>query len=364
MPSMTLSRPADLDAVGASWEALEAEADASFFQSWRWVGCLAAERFADPVLLDIREQGRLRGLALFNRRTAPLSPDSLFLNESGIAALDHVFTEHNGPLLARDAGHLLGPCLAACLGASLDGRRRGRRLLLGGVDDTIRAAAAALPALLRPYQPSRVAPWLDLAAMRGTGGDYLAGLSANTRYQLRRSDRRYAAAGAITLERAGSIEQAHDMLDRLGVLHQAAWTARGLPGAFANPNFRRFHRELIARAHPRGEIDLLCIAAGGTAIGYLYNFRFRNRIATYQSGFDYAAADAHQKPGLTCHHRAIAWYLEQGLDAYDFLAGEDRYKSSLANATATLHWLELTPRRSARALLSGLRDRLGDRMAG
>jgi CelD/BcsL family acetyltransferase involved in cellulose biosynthesis len=130
------------------------------------------------------------------------------------------------------------------------------------------------------------------------------------------------------------------MLDRLAVLHQAHWTRRGKPGAFAGPAFRRFHRALLARAVPRGEADLLCIAAGGREIGYLYNFRFRERVLAYQSGFDYATAGAHEKPGMTCHHAAIEAALAEGMDCYDFLAGAQRYKSSLAGAEVPLHWLE------------------------
>jgi len=72
---------------------------------------------------------------------------------------------------------------------------------------------------------------------------------------------------------------------------------------------------------PAGEIDLLRIAAGDQTIGFLYNFRFRNRVYAYQSGFDYSVSHPHQKPGLTCHHLAIEMYRRQGLEVYDFLAG-------------------------------------------
>jgi hypothetical protein len=44
------------------------------------------------------------------------------------------------------------------------------------------------------------------------------------------------------------------------------------------------------------------------------------------------------------------------MDAYDFLAGGDRYKTSLANAALSLHWLEMTPRWSARGVLNRLRE--------
>ena len=153
-------------------------------------------------------------------------------------------------------------------------------------------------------------------------------------------------------------------LDALAALHQATWTGRGQPGAFANPAFRHFHRALLARAMPRGEADLLRIAAGARVIGYLYNFRHRGRALAYQSGFDYPDAGPHAKPGLTCHHTAIELARREGMDAYDFLAGGDRYKASLANAATTLHWLDMAPRWLPRGLayraMAALRGRQPD----
>jgi CelD/BcsL family acetyltransferase involved in cellulose biosynthesis len=343
---ISLSRPADFAAVAAAWQALEARAEGSFFQSWTWVGCLAAERFADPVLLRAERDGRVVGLALLNR-----AGDRLWLGESGNPALDAIYVEHNGPLLEHGAADLLPACLHALLRAP--GLSLGPRLRLSGVDAAQLAAAEAAGAVRRLH--SDPAPFVDLAALGAGEGAYLASLSANTRYQLRRSDRAYAAAGPLDVRRAAAPDEALDFLDALARLHQATWTARGRPGAFANPAFLQFHRALLARAVPRGEAEVLRIAAGAGVVGYLYNFRHRGRVLAYQSGFDYAAAPLHGKPGLTCHHAAIALARREAMSRYDFLAGDGRYKTSLANAAATLHWLEVAPRWSAMGVLHRLR---------
>ncbi len=68
MTSITLSRVTDWIALGDRWRELEARSDCSFFQSWTWMGCLAEERFSDPVLLEAVLDGRLVAMALFNRR--------------------------------------------------------------------------------------------------------------------------------------------------------------------------------------------------------------------------------------------------------------------------------------------------------
>lgn len=341
MSRIELSEEVDFDRIGDLWRDLEARADGSFFQSWAWVGCLASERFPNPVLLQAREGGVAVALGLFNRRRR-LGGSDLLLNESGTSRFDAVFVEHNGFLIER--GHSAGSiaeCLDAAIGAS---RRRPRRVVLSGIPESYLAALRQAP-YRHAIRATRAAPFVDLRGLRQQGEAYLDRLSANTRYQLRRSRRRYEAAGELLLHRAESIAEAGDFLSRLAELHQRYWTGRGRPGAFANPDFRRFHEALIERAFAGGAIDLMRVSAGGQALGYLYNLRYRGTVYAYQSGFDYAASDAQRKPGLTCHHLAIEKYLAEGAERYDFLAGGDRYKLSLSTGAATLYWVEIGPRR-------------------
>lgn len=319
MITTRISRVRDWDELGRKWRALEGQVELSFFQSWSWVGCLAGERYGDPWLAEALDEGEIASLALFNGRNGWFG-DRLALHESGEPGLDTPFIEHNG---------IVGPHAQTVLGAVLP-RGRPRRLRLGGIDErTLAAVRDVAPWVCLIH--SREAPFTDLTR------DFLASRSANTRHQLRRSDRAY---GEVTVQRAADIGQAHDLLDEMSLLHQASWRARGQPGAFAEPFFGRFHRALIREAMPRGEIDLLRVTAAGGTIGVLYNLRFRGRALAYQSGFDYPSADGPRKPGLTCHHAAIRLSAVAGLQTYDFLAGDARYKRSLSDGSVRLHWAE------------------------
>jgi CelD/BcsL family acetyltransferase involved in cellulose biosynthesis len=339
--SISLTRVTDFAALGERWRDLEARSDGSFFQSWTWTGCLVEERFPDPVLLEATDAGRTVALALFNRRRGLLR-QTLFLGETGNPAWDALYVEHNGILLDRRTQDLLPACLIAAREQGIDGTAPWlrRRLVLSGIGEaTLNAARASGRVSVRR---SSLAPAVELARVRD-GGGYLAGLSANTRYQVRRSDRAYAAIGTLSVARAATVADAHAWLDELAALHQAAWRARGRPGAFAQRCFGRFHHALIDRGMVHNAIDLMRITAGSRVVGLLYNFRYRNNTLAYQSGFDYAGAGKHQKPGLTCHHQAILFAAGAGLKWYDFLAGEARYKASLASGGDQLHWLAVLP---------------------
>lgn len=324
----------DVAALEVRWRDLEQRANGSFFQSWTWVGCLAAERFANPVLVEATESGRTVALGLFN-----LVGRRLFLGESGKTELDSPYVEQNGIL--TEAGReedLTALCLRQLV--------RSRDVTLSGVHETMLAALRRIGGLrvIRRSQPS---PFVDLAAIRDGGGDYLGSRSANTRQQIRHSDRLYEP---VVLERAQTADAAHVMLDEMAVLHQATWAARGKPGSFAVPFFGRFHHALIERGFQRGEIALERISSGSQTIGILYNFVWRQAMLAYQSGFTYREHEPRAKPGLTCHHAAIDDALARNFDRYDFLAGEDRYKRSLAGSSHPQLWVEAGPRWSYRLL--------------
>jgi CelD/BcsL family acetyltransferase involved in cellulose biosynthesis len=348
----------DFEPLGEAWTAVQERAEGSFFQSWAWTGCLAEERFFRPVLLEVRDGPTTVALALFNMRRGSFGRNILWLGESGIAELDALFIEYNGFLVVHgQPASVLAQGLMATQSAPIGeiGWNRGRSLVLSGVSAEYVAAAQCGRGVVR-IRSARPAPFVDLNSIRKSGGDFLASLSPNTRYQLRRSERRYASLGRLTLRRAGSRSEALDFLARLARLHHVYWVARGKPGAFDNGFVMRFHTALIGRAFDENTIDLIEIKAGQSVIGYLYNFKHRGRIYAYQSGFDYTLPHRHCKPGLTCHHLAIELCLSEGAHTYDFLAGEDRYKQSLANSTNMLYWAAIHPRWSTAGLVDGAKN--------
>jgi CelD/BcsL family acetyltransferase involved in cellulose biosynthesis len=347
--SVCVSEVTDFITLGERWRDLEQRSECSFFQSWTWVGCLAAERFPDAVLVEAIEAGRTVALGLFNRVRHRVGPPTLFLGENGTAELDCPYVEQNGIL--TEAG-----CDADLTALCLRSLAAAHDVVLSGVGAPV-LAAAQHAACLVAAERGQESPFIDLAAVRRAGGNYLAGRSANTRHQVRRSDRFYQRGGPIRLERAGSVQLAHVMLDRMAELHQAVWEGRGKPGSFSAPFFRRFHYALIEVGLPRGEIALLKVLSGDTTIGFLYNFVWRGRMSAYQSGFAYRGGEGQAKPGVTCHHAGILAALDLGLDVYDFLAGNDRYKRSLANQSQPQYWLELGPFWSPRLLRRAVMQR-------
>lgn len=274
------------------------------------------------------------------RRHGVFRSDGLFLNESGVPSLDALTMEYNG-LMARfdDKPRAVAQLLDFL---ERDGPAWNELFLsgLGERESAIwreQARARGLRERLLAEKPSFL---VDLQAIRRAGGDYLGQLSRNTRHQIRRSHRLYGGDGASAAHTACSRQEALAFFAELKELHQAHWTAKGVPGAFANPIFESFHKEFIKRRFDAGEIQLIKVAAGEATVGVLYNLAYRRRVYAYQSGFRYLD-DPKAKPGLLAHACAIEAALNGPYDCYDFMAGDGQHKRSMSTSTTPLLWFVL-----------------------
>ena len=310
------------------WSRLECR---TFFLSWGWIenwlACLPAERMPQLHVFDGRAAAFIGKKLAVRHRVVPSR--SLFLNQTGVRHFDDVFIEYNG---------LVGDELPITdIADALDGWDELwlpglRESAFGGVCDSEHARYRvridrSVPAYL-----------VGLADVRARG--FLPLVSSQTRSQIRRAQKQ---AGALAVEVATDLVQANAIYDELVTLHGAQWRAKGKPGAFADPWFDRFHRRLIAQRFAAGEIQLVRVRANDQTIGCLYNFVFRGRVLQYQSGFR-GYGDARMKPGFLCHTAAIEHCARAGLEIYDLLGGDMRYKKSLATGASTLVWARVQRR--------------------
>lgn len=332
---LALEPIADPIALAPEWLALEG--NASFFLSWDWIGLWLASLppARSPMLLRATRAGATVGLGCLvpnQRRRRLVSYRSLHLNATGAPALDCLTVEHNGLVsAAADA-----PALTTALGRWFADHPSGaEELQLPGIEQPVDAAALAAVGLTATALP-KPAFAVDLERVREAEGDLGALLSRNARQQMRRALRLYGERGGARLVAARSTGEALDFFAALKTLHVASWERRHRPHAFSEPFFERFHRALIERSFDRGRVELLRVSAGDESVGYLYNFRQGGSVFAYQSGF--ADGDGRLRPGAVSHWLAIHHAAARGDQVYDFMAGDNRLKRSLATGHYTLWW--------------------------
>ncbi|HEV8077425.1 MAG TPA: GNAT family N-acetyltransferase [Marinobacter sp.] len=169
---------------------------------------------------------------------------------------------------------------------------------------------------------------VNLDQLRRSGVHYLENLSRNTRHQINRCQRLYAERGPLQLVRPDSVDGALAMFDRIGPLHLQRWGSGVNQSGFANPDFVRFHRELIRSQWAGGGVDLISLMAGDQQIAAFYNLLHSGVIYFYLGGMD-TERDNRLKPGLLGHALCSEDYRHHGFHYYDFMGGDERYKANL-----------------------------------
>ena len=314
----------------------------TMFMSPEWVS-VWLEVFGDELAPDfvlIRCGDAVVGCCSLVRKrehTLGLPLNRLYLNTAGERVEADLCTEYNEFLCHPSYAHRAVTALCEYMS-----HQRWDELVINGA-----AMSRPLNILRAQWNPRRErvttkqACFVDLDAIRTSGGNYLDELSANTREQIRRSRRWYEQHwGPLEVRIAECRTEARSAFDALTTLHQRRWTSKGQPGAFASPQFRAFHTKLIDRLVPVGRVHLATVRAGERPLGVLYNFVTDNRVAFYQSGFAYGQNNR-EKPGLVTHSCVLDHYLAGGYAEYDFMGRDSRYKHSLAPHSRERHWLVL-----------------------
>jgi hypothetical protein len=320
----------DREAIETLWKQLGDRSDLSYFQSWswmeNWLACLPENL---SLCLAVIHNGTGPAACFFVGRTKRyrygfIRSNGVYLNCTGIPEFDAVCAEYN--CVQGDGGNtyslpellttIQGDCNEVHLPYLDCGRFPGNRF-----------AARTAPAgqIFKRF----TARYVDLKMVGSSLDRYLTHLSSKTRYQVRRSLRLYERQGEFGMRAATDLETAHAYFDQLVRLNLLDWRRRKLKSAFESDFFVRFHKRLIEKNFLKGEIQLLKIQSKEGAIGYLYSFVWGGRVYGYQCAFKFDPYK-HFKPGMVSHCQAIVLNAQLGHREYDFLAGPERYKASLA----------------------------------
>jgi CelD/BcsL family acetyltransferase involved in cellulose biosynthesis len=324
----------------SDWCELESRAAPSFFLTWSWIGSWLASlgsHVEQGWLLSARQHGQLVGLAVvfdapIRRRLLPMGR-AAHVNETGVAAFDALCIEHNGFLLDAHCAPVVQNAMLACV---FEANPRWREVHVRYADEGVAQTVMQWSGKAFRRGERRECHLVDLARVRARDGDYVSLLSASRRAHIRRCLRAYAAVGPLQLTVAQDVPTALSYLERLVVLHDRRCAARGDSSSFSGAFCRSFHERLVAEAVPRGEVQLIRVAAGNRELGYLYSFVHQGRVCFYQSGYDYQLLDPKYSPGLVTLVLAIKHNAGLGMGLFDFLAGNQAYKASLSTDRAEL----------------------------
>jgi CelD/BcsL family acetyltransferase involved in cellulose biosynthesis len=171
---------------------------------------------------------------------------------------------------------------------------------------------------------SAACPYCDLPA---SFDEYLSGLGKRLRKKIRQT-RRWPAEQPDSRKLVIPDNEPESLaaLEHLVRFHQARWEGKGYPGAFADPRVVRFHERVVRAAHAAGCLRMYVLTDGDDTIAVSYDFHVGSTVQAYLSSFDERWADA--SPGVLLRSYVIEHSILEGAGRFDFLQGEEYYKSA------------------------------------
>lgn len=345
-----------ISTLSQKWIELEkrANSNANFFISWLWIGTWLEQFVTEYSVILATRDGEVVGLGIivsFNQ-SGRFGGVKYYLHRLGNQVNDKIWIEHNDFLIADDDKAAVRHAMLE----SISSRLRHCDALIIGASESALFSGHDFPQLSdRPvWQETSYCLNANLLTNKT---DWISEvMSKSARYQIRRSLKKYRDRGTVRCERAATYEQAISYLNLAKPLHIRRWGSASSGSGFVHAEFTHFHETLIKKGIESGNIELNLVSVADDVIAVIYNFRYGKTIYFYLSAINYDDTDPHLKPGLVSHYLLIEQALAENIEAYDFLGGSARYKSTFSNVETKMAITQIEPKSLCLSIVNTLRS--------
>lgn len=314
----------EMDKIRTAWNDLvERSRNAGIFQTWEWVSCCHRYfgRGRRLSIICVRDGGRILGLA-------PLEVRSIYglplrrLQFIGIEVSDYLDVisdpEHEDAVVSTVFDWL----------GSNHGHWDVLDLQQIPADSCLLRDQPSLSGRCRTLG-QEMCPYLPLPDSWDT---FLASLGKKSRWNLNYYERR--ARREFDMEMRALTEQELDEgMEAFFTLHQKRWRQRWLPGTFYSRQMKQFHKEVAGLFLGKDWLRLHGLRLNGQLQAVLYCFAHKHKGYYYLGGFEPELSKYSLGTVLTGH--AIKDAIERGLTEFDFLRGNEPYKTRWTEESRT-----------------------------
>ncbi|HUY90590.1 MAG TPA: GNAT family N-acetyltransferase [Pirellulales bacterium] len=316
-----LSTAAGIEDIAAAWNELAGDVP---FRRYEWLEAWWRhyERAGwELFVLAVRDaEGALVALAPWYRHRTLISGRTIAFLGSGEVCSDYLTV-----LAAPELAELVAVRLADWL--TCEGRDEWDTIELDGIERQDPVVGGLIQALeargCLAHRRQRIGAWrLELP---GDWKSYTSRLSKSRRGGVRTVEKRYFETGRARVRSAECAAEVERGLAILHDLHQRRRKSLGDSGCFASPRFAGFLAEVARRFHALGRLRLQWIELDGRPVAAEFDLSSSAAVYHYQSGIDPDAMP--DKPGWLMQISALKKAIEEGFQAFDFLRGDEPYKS-------------------------------------
>ncbi|MGH2751445.1 MAG: GNAT family N-acetyltransferase [Actinomycetota bacterium] len=169
--------------------------------------------------------------------------------------------------------------------------------------------------------------------------EYLAGLDAKERHELKRKRKRLASDFPDARVRTADEESLERDLKIFVDMHRGA---EGMKGHFMRPEIATFFERIAHSFMPLGWLRLDLFEIGERALASTFSFTYNDNLYLYNSAYEPELARL--SPGFVHVSELVRSSIEQGLRIFDFMRGPERYKYQLGAQAVPLNNVRLLRR--------------------
>jgi CelD/BcsL family acetyltransferase involved in cellulose biosynthesis len=194
--------------------------------------------------------------------------------------------------------------------------------LFGLPQTSLLAQTDMLPMVERVEAPVLLMPngWEDA---------YRAKTGSKRRNLHRRRLRQLGELGTVDFAVGRTREELEPMLEEAFRLHDLRWKDRPDDSTFGTDVGRHFHRAALRRLADDDVLRIITMRIDGQPAAFHYFFVLGGTMLVHRLGFDPALA--RYSPGVVSTLETLRMAAEEGITRVEFLGGNDRYKSELAD---------------------------------
>jgi CelD/BcsL family acetyltransferase involved in cellulose biosynthesis len=126
----------------------------------------------------------------------------------------------------------------------------------------------------------------------------------------------------VAYDKIGSVEEAMKIFF---VLHQKSQVAKGNCGLFSDGAKKSFHMDVANAFAEKGWLALFFLTFNDKPVSTVYCYEYNRKLYAYLCGFD--PEYARYRPGHLAFKNIIKYGIEKKLKEFDFLRGNEEYKT-------------------------------------
>lgn len=322
----TLATQSDVEALAPLWKTTFSQSNTSFFLSWRWIKPFALQALekgyrVHAIQASSKDSTPL-GLAIFCERSQTRHKvfryNQLFLHKTGDDVLDKTWIEYNDFLLNAEHEQTTRVAMWQFINSHFN---HIDEFVVGlSTRDTISNTKRILP---------KYFSWdyiVDTGLVLTTPKNELPKYKSKQLTSNIKRSNKLLAASSTSVVISDDNNDFLQALESISPMHKATWKQES---GFYLEEFKQY-LAMLTEVQDETRLVSALLKTQERVVAALIGF-VHNETFYYYLSVNETSENNKVKHGLSLHHYVIEWCAKQGINRYDFLAGDYRYKRSFTN---------------------------------